>query len=58
MTRVTVYVRLTYVDDSGKAHDFSAAEEGVRLSDDPVQISASNLAYGLIEETWGAVVDD
>ena len=35
-----------------------AKERGVRLDDDSVQISASNLAYGLVEEAWGLVYGD
>lgn len=28
------------------------------MDDDEVQISASNLAYGLVEEAWGFVDDE
>ena len=35
-----------------------ASEKGVRLNDDTVQISAAGLAYGLVEEAWGLIVDE
>lgn len=53
MTNVTVEVIIHYNN-----RKFSNSEPGVRLNDDDVQISASGLAYGLIEDVWGAVVED
>lgn len=50
MTDVTVKVSFIYGDSY-----LSASEEGVRLNDDAVQISAPNLAYGLVEDMWGVV---
>ena len=35
-----------------------ASEKGVRLNDDSVQISAAGLAYGLVEDAWGLIVDE
>jgi hypothetical protein len=35
-----------------------ATEAGVDLTDDEVQISASSLAYGLVEEAWGFMDDE
>ncbi len=53
MTDVKVKVTLTY-----KGQKVSASEKGVRLTNDEVQISASNLAYGLVEDAWGLVTED
>ncbi len=53
MTDVTVKVTLEY-----KGRKFKDSESGVRLNDDDVQIAASNLAYGLVESVWGAVVEE
>lgn len=53
MTNVNVKVILEY-----KGQKFSAKERFVRLGDDEVQVSAAGLAYGLVEDVWGAVVDE
>ena len=50
MTEVTVKVALIY----GESY-LSDSEDQVRLTDDDIQIAASNLAYGLIEDMWGVV---
>jgi hypothetical protein len=53
---------VTYVDIivqfKVNGQKIKARERGVRLNDDSVQISASNLAYGLVEEAWGLVDDE
>ena len=33
-------------------------EEGVRLGEDPAQISAAGMAYGLVEDAWKMVNRD
>lgn len=52
-TNVTVEVIIHYNN-----RKFSDSESDVRLNDDDVQIAASALAYGLIEDVWGAVVGE
>lgn len=53
MTNVTVEVIIHY-----NSRKFSDSESDVSLNDDDVQISASGLAYGLIEDVWGAVTEE
>lgn len=50
MTKVTVKVALIYGDSY-----LSDSEDQVMLTDDDVQIAASSLAYGLIEDMWSVV---
>lgn len=53
MPKVTVEVIIHYENQVFHAH-----EDGVSLTEDSVQIAASGLAYGLVEDVWGAVVDE
>lgn len=53
MTNVTVKVTLSY-----KGQKVHAREKNVYLTEDEVQISASGLAYGLVEDMWGFVMED
>lgn len=50
MTKVTVKVAFIYGDSY-----LSSSEDNVTLTDDDVQIAASTLAYGLIEDMWDVV---
>lgn len=53
MAKVTVEVLIHYENRVFYAH-----EDGVRLNEDSVQVSAAGLAYGLVEDVWGVVDDD
>lgn len=59
MTTVDVEVIFSVRNDTGELlGTIRDTEFEVRLTDDSVQIAASNLAYGLVEEAWGLVDDD
>ena len=53
--KFTVRVTLTHENSGLSVFDM---ETGVDLTDDEIQLSAQNLAYGLVEDAWGLVQDD
>ncbi len=53
--KFTVRVTLTHENSGLSVFDM---ETGVDLTDDEIQLSAQNLAYGLVEDAWGLIADD
>lgn len=58
MTTVDIKVQFKIQSKNYGTRVVEATEAGVGLTGDEVQISASNLAYGLVEEAWGFVDDE
>lgn len=52
--KFTVRVILTHEASGNSVYE---QEDGVDLNDDEIQLSASSLAYGLVEDAWGLVSD-